>query len=88
MRRLLAADAWRPASGEAFWDGGGYVDADTVIATATLYTETPQDARHVLIDALSGEVRYPMPAHESAYPLGDGTWLTAEGVTLFRWTHR
>ncbi|MGV9304314.1 hypothetical protein ACWENQ_15750 [Nonomuraea sp. NPDC004354] len=60
----------------------------TVIATATLYTETPQDARHVLIDTLSGEVRYPMPAHESAYPLGDGTWLTAEGVTLFRWTHR
>ncbi|GAA2688740.1 hypothetical protein [Nonomuraea recticatena] len=92
MRRLEAADAWRPATGEAYWDGADYVDADTVIATATLYAETPQDARHILIDAVSGqvrgEVRYPTPAHESAYPLGDGTWLTAEGDTLFRWTYR
>ncbi|MEV2272329.1 hypothetical protein [Nonomuraea africana] len=92
MRRLEAADAWRPAVGEAYWDDCGYVDAGTLIATATLYAETPEDARHLLIDAFSGEVRgdvrYPGPVPRSARPLGDGTWLTAEGDTLFRWKAR
>ncbi|WP_329092872.1 hypothetical protein [Streptosporangium sp. NBC_01469] len=92
IRSLTAMDAWGPASGddEPYWDvGGGYIDADTVLATATAYAKTPQDARHILIDSPTGttrgEVRYPLPVTGYARPLADGTWLTAENDTVFRW---
>ncbi|WP_055713062.1 hypothetical protein [Streptomyces torulosus] len=77
------------------WDhGGGFVDADTVIAsTIDAADDDPAEGRHWLLDAhtleIRGAITYPT-GHVDSYvrPLGDGTWLTYDDVsgTLARWS--
>ncbi|MFF9114338.1 hypothetical protein ACF09Y_01725 [Streptomyces massasporeus] len=79
--------------GETYWDyGGGFVDADTVIASTVESDEDPEQARHWLLDAhtlrIRGVVTYPTgPVDSYVRPLGDGTWLTYDdkSETLHRW---
>ncbi|MFD5948648.1 hypothetical protein ACFWAZ_20610 [Streptomyces collinus] len=78
---------------ETYWDyGGGFVDADTVIASTVESDEDPEQARHWLLDAhtlrIRGVVTYPTgPVDSYVRPLGDGTWLTYDdkSETLNRW---
>ncbi|PIM72341.1 hypothetical protein CTU88_12455 [Streptomyces sp. JV178] len=76
------------------WDhGGGFVDADTVIASTIDAADDPAEGRHWLLDAhtleIRGAITYPT-GHVDSYvrPLGDGTWLTYDDVsgTLARWS--
>jgi len=61
----------------------GFVTEDRVLAGED------EGDRHWLIEApsgrLLGEVRYPGPVTGTARPLGDGTWLTADGDAVTRW---
>jgi hypothetical protein len=65
----------------------GYVDANTVIVSASCYAESPQETRHWLIRAARecAAVDYPQPVQGSAQALGNGTWLTTAGDRLYRW---
>jgi hypothetical protein len=76
------------------WDhGGGFVDADTVIASTIDAADDPAEGRHWLLDAhtleIRGAITYPT-GHVDSYvrPLGDGTWLTYDDPsgTLARWS--
>ncbi|MFD9130702.1 hypothetical protein [Kitasatospora sp. NPDC059571] len=77
------------------WEYGcGFVDADTVIATAVGPDEDGDRGRvrHWLLDAhtlrIHGPVEYPAgPVDRDMRPLGDGTWLTFDDATgrLNRW---
>ncbi|MFG2339853.1 hypothetical protein [Streptomyces yangpuensis] len=87
-----------PESGDdenpAGWDyGGGFIDAETVIASTIDSEEDPDRARHWILDArtlhVRGGISYPTgPVTSYARPLGDGTWLTYDtrNGTLDRWT--
>jgi hypothetical protein len=76
------------------WDhGGGFVDADTVIASTIDTADDPAEGRHWLLDAhtleIHGAITYPTGHVDShVRPLGDGTWLTYDDAngTLTRWS--
>ncbi|MEU8574988.1 hypothetical protein [Streptomyces asoensis] len=92
---VLAEREPEPAGDEDLsWDyGGGFVDADTVVAGTTGDDEDPEHTAHLLLDArtleIRGAVAYPSgPVAGWVRPLGDGTWLTydEENGTLDRWS--
>lgn len=92
---VLARAEPDPAGDEdsTHWDHGcGFVDADTVIASAVEADESLERARHWLLDAralrIRGVIAYPTGSVAGCVrPLGDGTWLTYDdsGQTLDRW---
>ncbi|MGY5125629.1 hypothetical protein [Streptomyces nigrescens] len=79
---------------------GGYVDADTALVTLhNSYDEARvlmfgediwEEHSHWLADPATGEllgrIDYPMRDVESVWLLGDGTWVTTEWNTLYRWS--
>ncbi|MFJ7909245.1 hypothetical protein [Kitasatospora sp. NPDC096204] len=71
---------------------GGYLTADTLVATLVGETEDEQDwFGHYLVDARSGRIRGGFDAHTAepydVLPLGDGSWLTTDSSGHpVRWT--
>ncbi|WP_328743179.1 hypothetical protein OG436_34355 [Streptomyces caniferus] len=79
---------------------GGYVDADTaLVALHNSYNEARvlmfgediwEEHSHWLADPETGElhgrIAYPMRDVDCVWLLGDGTWVTAEWNTLYRWS--
>ncbi|MFE2013596.1 hypothetical protein [Streptomyces sp. NPDC059491] len=66
----------------------GFVD-DKRILVAAAEEQWAEEGTHLLLDAYTlrplAEVDYPETSGHSAVPLGDGTWLTADGETVLRW---
>lgn len=81
---------------------GGYVDEDTAMVTLhNSYNEARvimfgedvwEEHSHWLADPVTGElhgrIAYPMRDVDCVWLLGDGTWVTAEWDTLYRWSAR
>ncbi|WP_191836779.1 hypothetical protein [Streptomyces glebosus] len=79
---------------------GGYVDADTaLVALHNSYDEARvlmfgediwEEHSHWLADPETGElhgrIAYPMRDVDFVWLPGDGTWVTAEWNTLYRWS--
>lgn len=79
---------------------GGHVDADTaLVALYNAYDEARvfmfgediwEEHSHWLADPATGELHgridYPMHDVDSVWLPGDGTWLTTESNTLYRWS--
>lgn len=66
----------------------GFLDGDRVLA-AIGEDQDGTDNRHLLLDARTlrptAEIDYPGTRCCDPLPLGDGTWLTADGATVRRW---
>lgn len=67
---------------------GGFVDASTLLVV--LLDNEEGAYAHLLLDASTGDVlgvpSYAEPPRSSAYPQGDGTWLTTVDGHVHRWT--
>ncbi|WP_145794519.1 hypothetical protein [Kitasatospora atroaurantiaca] len=67
----------------------GFIDDQTVIV-AVAEEEWAEEARHFVVDArslqISAELEYPFPVGSDPIALGDGTWITASGDEVRRWS--
>ena len=50
------------------------------------FTDSGEYADEITEGLLVGTVNYPVPTSNYLWPLGDGTWLTADEEALYRWT--
>lgn len=67
----------------------GFVDEKRILVAAA-EEQWAEEGTHLLLDAHTlrplAEVDYPQSPGVSAVPIGDGTWLTADGETVLRWS--
>ncbi|KQX50104.1 hypothetical protein ASE09_16915 [Streptomyces sp. Root66D1] len=67
----------------------GFVD-DRRILVAAAEEQWAEEGTHLLLDAHTlrplAELNYPQTPGVCAVPIGDGTWLSADGETVMRWT--
>lgn len=67
----------------------GFVDAKRILVVAA-EEQWAEEGTHLLLDAHTlrpvAALDYPQAPGVVAVPLGDGTWLTHDGETAYRWT--